>query len=359
MGLGQRLSRLGSLGAWLRGLRRPGKGRFFFIVNNRNHVRILTPIVRRLAELSLPCIIADIERESGDRGARRELAAMGLSSVSLDELKDEIGRSDALIVANDFYPDAVIETMELAGRRGTLRIGIVEGCRFVRPERYRRVDHLLAWSAACHDAFEIPVHAVGSPIIEEAWRRPASFATPEYAVINYKIPGHTAEERQAWIEQATAACQAVGLPFQISSHPSVPPPAGYALAREEFRDLMPNASVLISQPSTVVFEAMAAGKPVVLFPAGDEGLVEFAEPMGAYDIARGSEDLVAMLRTALAGKDSYRDGCRAFFEHHVDIDPQIGAVERIVQTVIGLAQARIAHGRDVQGHAASATTATG
>ena len=108
---------------------------------------------------------------------------MGLSSVSLDELKDEIGRSDALIVANDFYPDAVIETMELAGRRGALRTGIVEGCRFVREERYRNVDHLLAWSAACRDAFAIPVHVVGSPIIEEAWRSPASFTVPAFAVI--------------------------------------------------------------------------------------------------------------------------------------------------------------------------------
>ena len=340
MGLRQRLSWPGSLGVWLRGLRRPGQGRFFFIVNNRNHVRILAPIVRRLAELSRSCIIADIERESGDRGARRELVALGLSSVSLDELKDEIGRSDILVVANDFYPDAVIATMELAGRRGTLRIGVVEGCRFVREDRYHNVDHLLAWSAACRDAFEIPVHAVGSPIIEEAWHSPASFATPEYAVINYKIPGHTPEDRQAWIEQATAACRSLGLPFQISRHPSVAPPAGHTLASAEFRELMPKASVLISQPSTVVFEAMAAGKPVVLFPAGDEGLVEFAEPMGAYDIARGPDDLVAMLRTALAGKERARERCRAFFEHHVDIDSQVPAVERIVRTVVGLAETR-------------------
>ena len=78
-----------SIGAWLRTLLRlPRQGRFFFIVNNRNHVRIFAPIVRRLIELSLPCIIADIERESGDRGARRELASMGLSSVSLDELRN-------------------------------------------------------------------------------------------------------------------------------------------------------------------------------------------------------------------------------------------------------------------------------
>jgi hypothetical protein len=53
-----------------------------------------------------------------------------------------------------------------------------------------------------------------------------------------------------------------------------------------------------------------------------------------------------MLRTAVAGKHSYRDRCRAFFERHVDIDPQVSAVERIVQTVVGLAEARNALGAE-------------
>ena len=99
---------------------------------------------------------------------------------------------------------------------------------------------------------------------------------------------------------------------------------------------MPNATVLISQPSTAVFEAMAAGKPVVLFPAGNEALMEFSDPKGAFEIARDPAELSTMLRTALAGKDSYRDTCRLFFEFHVNIDPQVSATERIVQTLIGL-----------------------
>jgi len=45
----------------------------------------------------------------------------------------------------------------------------------------------------------------------------------------------------------------------------------------------------------LVHEAMAAGKPVVLFPAADEPLMEFADPKGAFEIARDPADLPATL----------------------------------------------------------------
>jgi hypothetical protein len=326
-------------GAWLRAWRPFAQRRFFFIVNNRNHVRIFAPVVHRLAVLEQTCIVADIERESGDRGARRELASAGLSSVGIDDLRAQITHRDVLVVANDWYPTVVVETMQLCGQRGVLRIGVVEGCRFAHPERYRRVDHVLGWGASSREVFKVPVDVVGSPIIEAAWRPSASAARSDFAVIAFKNPGVTAAVQQEWIEHAAGACRAVGIPFEISCHPSYRLPAGYTAAQREFRDLMPEAAVLITQPSTLVYEAMAAGKPVVLFPVSDEPLLEFADPKGAFEIARGAADLPALLRAALeAGKDNYRDRCRAFLDLHVSIDPQVAAVERIVQALIRIAR---------------------
>lgn len=326
------------VGAWLRGaLRHRVRRQFFFIVNNRNHVRIFAPAVQRLIELAHPCIIADIERESGDRGARRELASEGLSSVGIDVLRAQITRHDVLVVANDWYPNVVVEAMQLCGQRGTLRIGVVEGGRFAHPDRYRRVDLVLGWGASSRDAFEVPVHVVGSPIIEAAWRRPASVATADFAVIAFKFPGPATATQQEWLEHATGACRAAGLPFRISCHPSYRLPAAFAPSQREFRDLMPEAAVLISQPSTVVYEAMAAGKPVVLFPVASEPLLEYADPKGAFEIARDPADLPALLRAALAGKDSCRERCRPFLDFHVSIDPNATAVERIAQALAQMA----------------------
>jgi hypothetical protein len=298
-------------------------------------VRILGPTIQRLIAHSLPCSIADIERESGDRGARRELAAIGLSSISINELQDRIGFYDVLVVANDFHPDVVVSTMELCRQRKTLRVGVIEGSNFSDPDRYRRVDHVLGWGLSCREAVDAPVHIVGSPIIEAAWRRPSAFALPPFVLINFKHDGE-ADERRAWIEQAIAACKTVGIPFRISSHPRTPVPPGFPIA-QDLNGLMPGASAVLSPPSTVVFEAMAAGKPVVLFPPANGSLQEFADTKGAFEIARDPAELPAMLRSALEGKDSYRDRCRAFFDFHVSIDPEVSASERMVQALIRLA----------------------
>lgn len=322
-------------GAWLRGvLRSHAQPRFFFIVNNRNHVRIFAPVVHRLTELAHPCIIADIERESGDRGARRELASEGLSSVGIDVLRAQITRRDVLVVANDWYPTVVVETMQMCGQRGVLRIGVIEGARFTHPDRYRHVDQVLGWGESSRAAFQVPVHVVGAPIIEASWRRPPAAAPFDFAVIAFKYPGYGHAIQKAWLEHTTGACRTVGLPFEISCHPSYRLPPSFAASAREFRDLMLEAAVLITQPSTLVHEAMAAGKPVVLFPATDELLMEFADPKGAFEIARDAADLPALLRTALADKDNYRERCRPFLEFHVSIDPNVAAVERIAQTLI-------------------------
>ncbi len=289
--------------AWLRGALRPrAPRRLFFIVNNRNHVRIFAPVIHRLTELAHPCIIADIERESGDRGARRELAAAGLSSVGIDVLQAQISRNDALVVANDWYPTVVVETMQLCAQRGVLRIGVVEGARFAHPDRYRHVDQVLGWGPSSRDTFKIPVDVVGSPIIEAAWRRPPSAAPFDFAVIAFKHPGAGEATQREWLEQTTSACRTAGLPFEITCHPSYRLPPPFVPSQREFRDLMPGAAVLITQPSTLVHEAMAAGKPVVLFPAANEPLMEFVDPKGAFEIARGPADLPALLRAALAGQ---------------------------------------------------------
>jgi hypothetical protein len=326
---------------WLRnalGLRR--RRRFFFIVNNRNHVRIFGPVVQRLTALAHPCIIADIERESGDRGARRELASMGLSSVGIDLLQTQITRHDALVVANDWYPAVVVETMQLCGQRGALRIGVIEGARFTHPDRYRHVDRVLGWGESSRAAFQVPVDVVGAPIIEAAWRRPPAEAPLDFAVIAFKHPSASEAAQRLWLEQCASACRTLGLPFEISCHPSYRLPPPFGASQREFRDLMPEAAVLITQPSTLVHEAMAAGKPVVLFPAAHELLMEFADPKGAFEIARDAADLPALLRTALAAKDSYRERSRPFLEFHVSIDPNITAVERMARTLIQVANGR-------------------
>jgi hypothetical protein len=78
-----------------------------------------------------------------------------------------------------------------------------------------------------------------------------------------------------------------------------------------------------------MYQAQAAGKLVIFLPIQKEELVEFADPMGAFDQPTSPAELVQMIRRALEQRHSYRERCRAFFERHVSIDPQRPVAERM------------------------------
>ncbi|MBF8253710.1 MAG: hypothetical protein HW373_405 [Deltaproteobacteria bacterium] len=97
---------------------------------------------------------------------------------------------------------------------------------------------------------------------------------------------------------------------------------------------MLGASALISRPSTTIYQALAAGVPVVHFPAEEEDLAEFADPFGAFETAGDAHELPELLRQAIAGRDTVRERGRLFLERHVSIDPARTATQRIVDALL-------------------------
>jgi hypothetical protein len=117
--------------------------------------------------------------------------------------------------------------------------------------------------------------------------------------------------------------------MRFSRHPADEGHDPLNLPTEELSDLLRDGALLITRPSTAVYQAMAAGKPVVLLPMSDEDLGEFAEPMGAYVRPNSPTELLRLIRQALGERGSYRERCRAFFERHVSIEPGNPAAERM------------------------------
>ena len=101
--------------------------------------------------------------------------------------------------------------------------------------------------------------------------------------------------------------------------------------------LLRDRSLLITRPSTAVYQAQAAGKPVIFLRMQNEELVEFADPMGAFDQPNSPAELVQMVRRALEQRHSYRERCRAFFERHVSIDLQRPVAERMAAALRAIA----------------------
>lgn len=303
---------------------------YYFIAHNRNHVRIMCPAAVRLRREGMPVQFVDLEAVYQTEGARDELTQLGWQSIPLDESLRRITPADSVIVANDWGPAILTQALVSLRDKGVTLWGQIEGCRFAEPHRYQLVDRILGWGPSCQTHFSQPVDVVGSPAIEAAWQTQPKFEAPPVAVINYKFTYGLTAGREAWIAAVLSACQKVGLRCLISRHPADRQVvADLPLADEEFRDLIPRAALLITRPSTVVYESLAAGKPVVLFPTGGEWLGEFAESEGAFTVAPSAEALPDLIRQALANPLGTRDRSQAFMERHISIDPRHCATERI------------------------------
>jgi CDP-glycerol glycerophosphotransferase (TagB/SpsB family) len=129
--------------------------------------------------------------------------------------------------------------------------------------------------------------------------------------------------------------------YRISRHPADTQAVnGVAFDQRSMADLLCGASAVVTRPSTVVFEAMAARKPVVIFPIFGEPLGEFAEPMHAFQLIHSPAKLAQALKRALRDKVTYRARCRPFFELHISYNPDTPATQRIVDVLVALKDAK-------------------
>lgn len=318
-----------------RRLRADRPPKFVFVVLNRNHVRILAPVAAQLAQRAVACEFVDVEAETWNNRATSEIARYGWVSTPLSRLARPLRQSDVLVLAVDWWPNELLALIEECRRNSTRMIGVVEGCRFALLYRYRKVDKVLAWGPSALAAFDRPVEIVGAPMIESCLRATSTFEYPPYAVINYKFTFDAQKGRERWIREAIAACEAAALRFRISRHPNDRDDTlDLPLEPRGIEELMLGASALISRPSTTIYQALAAGVPVVHFPAENEELVEFADPFGAFESAGVADELPDLLRRAIAGRDTVRERGRLFLERHVSIDPARPATQRIVDALL-------------------------
>jgi hypothetical protein len=151
--------------------------------------------------------------------------------------------------------------------------------------------------------------------------------------------------REQWLGGVLSACDALGFRAVISRHPAdnVPAKMG-AFSDRAVTDLLRGASVVVTRPSTVIFEAMAARKPVVVFPTHGEPLGEFAKPMRAFQVVHSETELGPAIERALRGKTEYWSRCREFFDDHVSVETGRPASVRVAERL--LAFQRALHGGD-------------
>jgi hypothetical protein len=313
--------------------------RFFFLVNGPNQVRVLASAASALAKRGVAEDHIEFVQVDQDGLTVRALTDAGLAARPLEGLTPRVAPRDVVVLANDWVPAPLLEAIAHMRQAGAHLIGVVEGCRYALPGQYDRVDQILAWGPSAVRSFKKRVHVVGSPMIERTYRRRPSFDAPAFALINYKFTHHRQAGREGWIRSVIAACDAVGVPYRISRHPA-DRLGGQDLPIEpgDIENVIMRASVLISRPSTAIYQAIAAGVPVVHFPTDYEELEEFAEPLGAYETAHSADELPQLIAQSLAARDRYHVQRGRFLERHVSMIPGRPAGDRMARVLLRLSR---------------------
>lgn len=312
-----------------------GQASFFFLVHNVNHVRLFVPVAQALREAGRDAQFVHLQEIQKRSGALGVLQDMGFAATPISQLFESLTAGATVIVGNDWAPRPLKDTLMRARVAGARLVGIVDGCRFGLPPRYQLVDEVLAWGPSSSEQMKRAVSVVGSPSIERAASDRSWFDEPRFAAVNYKFAfaSEGIEHQEGWLADVLVGCRQAGIGAAVSQHPANPEaPPGVSFS--DIDDLLRRASVLISRSSTVVYEALARGKPVVLYPLPDEKLCEFAAPMGAFEIAGSASELPALIERALRRIPEQAGLGARFLERHVEIGPNGQATQRIVARLL-------------------------
>ena len=303
---------------------RPGRraGRLFLLSHTPNHLGILDHLRPALARVGLAPFDLLMTGLPVTAKTRDGFQARGLRFRNAAKVLPRLGAGDRLLyfLQEGLEPGALLA-------RGVRLTQLCEGCRFNLPGLSHPDVPFLGWgpSAQVHGR---QLRIVGAPVLEAVPVGPPLRDRAPKALINVKFKGPEVAP-DAWLQAALNACDAAGLEPVLSGHPALADRfRNVPLDPRPVAQLCAEVRVVISRPSTVVYEALMAGAQPFLFPTRGEGQVELADPRGAFPIAPNGDALAEQVAHWQAGRDSY--GPDAFLSAHLDRDSGRPAVERIL-----------------------------
>ncbi|MER8770081.1 hypothetical protein NKH63_15230 [Mesorhizobium sp. M0960] len=308
----------------------------YFVPHNRNNVRLLADAAQLLVDGGIQCVFAHIDGLKRGGVARPELNTRGMSHISFAELKRTIRPCDMLVTGNDYAPQFFRRFIDSINFGMVRVVGLIGGARLLQPHRFVRADYILSMGPAALQQRRQPTYIVGSPVIERAVENAgARHDEGLFVLVNFKGDIEDLADRQS-IEAVAAACAKLGLAHVVSVHPTMFAKVDMPnKSPVDFAQLLPDALALVTRPSTTVYEAIACGIPVVLFPLVSP-MVEFDSPMGAFKPTWSEHQLVDDILAAVRSRPTYFEQSRDFLNANLSIDPKMPASQRIANALIDI-----------------------
>ena len=321
------------------------RGTLVLVAQSRYHVDELGPLAEELAARGVPTSFMVPERAPDT--VLVELSKYTDVALGWDpELPDRCAVA-GVVVLNDWGRPR--QLVECAQRHGAATFAKVEGVQDFtdadtqrRRQAYRQVRHVLGQGSNDVKALaDRDVTIVGSSRLERIWLERACTPGPDEPVLinfnfTYEVLTDQADE---WIVSAQGGIEDAGRSFVVSQHPALK--AGHAtLARnvtaQPIRHELTRAAALVSRFSTVIYEAMARGVPVIYHNPHGEQVPDFQDPRDAFVRTTSGVELRDAVRGLAAWQAGYRKRSATFFAEQVDVDLDRRSEARGAELIAGL-----------------------
>jgi hypothetical protein len=192
-----------------------------------------------------------------------------------------------------------------------------------------------------HVLSERDVQVVGNYRLEQIWRRePRRTWLPRAAInLNFTYDVQT-EHANTWLRSVVDACWLAGVDYRISPHPAQDAQPfdadllSHKIAPAPMRYMLQKSGVLVTRFSTVIYESIARGVPVIYHNPHGEKVWEQMPGYGtAIIVTRTTKELVAALGAAERIASGYREQATEFFMQQVDVDPSRPAHMRAADAI--------------------------
>jgi hypothetical protein len=251
-----------------------------------------------------------------------------------------------VVVQNDWREEVQRYRSQLRARVGTRLVAKVEGIQDFAdvdtPRRrlpYRRNDHVLLLGPHDADALQgLPGTIVGSTRLESVLHGSQHSPGARRALVNLNFTfGVFESQAPRWIHDVTIAASTIGFDTCVSAHPAqarlrrqvavTDRPVSYELQRSD---------CLITRFSTLIYEAIAAGRPVLYHNPHREQAGGFLEESPSVSWSSSRKQLIANLAAALNARVPEIPERVDALRTYVSIDPRTDAAMRCVDALAAL-----------------------
>ena len=325
------------------GLEDYARGTVILTPQSRYHVDELGPLAEELSLRGVPSSFMVPDKVPAT--VLTELSKYTDIVLSWDAALPDRCPVAGVVVLNDWGPTR--QLVECADRHGAATFAKVEGVQDFtdvdtgrKRHPYRRARYALAQGPNDAKALaDRDVFVVGSSRLERIWQESPSAPGPaDPVLINFNFTYNVlTDQAEAWILSAQGGIEDAGREFLVSLHPAQKhSPVVRNVTPQPIRHEVARAAALVSRFSTVLYEAMARGVPVIYHNPHGERVPDFQDPRGAFLKTTSRIELRDAVRDLANWQTDYRDRCTRCFAEQVDVDPDRRSESRTAELIAKL-----------------------